>query len=158
MRFARFGPLPETLLDFTHIVHKYFPCIIDTKHLLSANPNLNRKVRGQTSLGDAFYKSYVNHHRSTCTAKAGDFLWLGLQFKSFFSVKRALVNVDGWEDFDRVVGGDTAAFEFIMSQPRGFVGTVRESGVRLEYFACPDMRADIECILPGIRRAEMLWT
>lgn len=53
--FQKFhGPLPETLLDFTHIVHKYFPCIIDTKHLLSANPNLNRKVRGQTSLGDAF--------------------------------------------------------------------------------------------------------
>ena len=112
----------------------------------------------QTHTDATAYKNYVIHHLSTCMAKAGDFLWLGLQFQAFFSIKHALMtSVDGWEDFERVVGDDATAFEFVMSQPRGFVGMVRESGVRLEFFACPGMREGLKGMLPGMRCAEMLW-
>jgi hypothetical protein len=53
--FEKFkGPLPDSVNDFTNTVHEHFPCVVDTKRLLSANPELNRKVRGRTSLGDAF--------------------------------------------------------------------------------------------------------
>ena len=53
--FEKFhSPLPLRVEEFTKTVHEKFPCIVDTKLLLSANKELNRLIHGQTSLGNAF--------------------------------------------------------------------------------------------------------
>ncbi|CAN6448383.1 unnamed protein product [Victoria cruziana] len=49
------GPLPPTLEEFASGVHRSFPCIMDTKHLLRAEHTLQRLLRkSSTSLSSAF--------------------------------------------------------------------------------------------------------
>ncbi|XP_077222983.1 polynucleotidyl transferase, ribonuclease H-like superfamily protein isoform X2 [Tasmannia lanceolata] len=50
-----FGPLPSSVAEFASSVHKLFPCIIDTKHLLKADSLLQHLMkRNSTSLSSAF--------------------------------------------------------------------------------------------------------
>ncbi|KAJ2905595.1 hypothetical protein MKZ38_004889 [Zalerion maritima] len=49
-----FGPLPESLKDFTHAIHKLFPRVIDTKYMFLKESNL---MVEETSLETCYRKS-----------------------------------------------------------------------------------------------------
>lgn len=49
-----FGPLPPSIEEFAASIHKFFPFVVDTKHLLKSNIVQHLMKNNSTSLSSAF--------------------------------------------------------------------------------------------------------